>query len=79
MYQVELDQLKKRDVTFKIYKESVGNYLWNTEREIKKGLQDFINNFLDISEESSPQKTVKLARGLEKVIMDIFLVKPTEK
>jgi hypothetical protein len=50
--------LKKRDVVFKSYKETVINYLWNTEREIKKGVQNFIKQFLDISEDKNSQKVV---------------------
>ena len=30
LYQNELEQLKKRDLAFKNYKESITNYLWTT-------------------------------------------------
>ncbi len=58
LYQNEMEQLKKRDVVFKSYKETVINYLWNTEREIKKGVQNFIKQFLDVSEDKNSQKVV---------------------
>ena len=58
LYQNEMEQLKKRDVVFKSYKETVINYLWNTEREIKKGVQNFIKQFVDVSEDKNSQKVV---------------------
>lgn len=32
LFQTEMEQLKKRDLVFKNYKESMTNYMWNTER-----------------------------------------------
>ncbi len=46
VYQTELEQLKKKDVNHKAYRESVNNYHWSIEREIKKNIQNFIKTFL---------------------------------
>lgn len=79
MYQNEMEQLKKRDIILKSYKETVVNYLWNTEREIKKGVQNFIKQFLDVSEDRNSQKVVELARNLEKSIVEVLASKPIDK
>jgi hypothetical protein len=47
----------------------VNNHFWNIEREIKKSLQNFIKNFLEMSDDKNAQKLVELIRGLEKIIM----------
>lgn len=74
-----MEQLKKRDIILKSYKETVVNYLWNTEREIKKGVQNFIKQFLDVSEDRNSQKVVELARNLEKSIVEVLASKPIDK
>jgi len=71
--------LKKKDSNSKAYKEAVNNHFWNIEREIKKSLQNFIKNFLEMSDDKNAQKLVELIRGLEKIIMEILSSKPSEK
>lgn len=64
IYQAEIDQLKKKDSSNKLFKESISNHQWNCERETKKNIQTFIRNFLEISEDKNSQKVIELARGL---------------
>lgn len=63
-YQVELEQLKKKDQLSKAFREAVSNYQWNTEREIKKSLQNFIRNFLEVSNDKNSQKIIELVRAV---------------
>lgn len=58
LFQTEMEQLKKRDLVFKNYKESMTNYMWNTERQIKKGLQNFIKTFLEVNQDRNSQRVV---------------------
>ena len=64
LYQGELEQLKRRELSYKQYKESVSNYCWNSEREIKRGLQNFIKNILEMGEDKNPQRVVEVSRML---------------
>jgi hypothetical protein len=41
-------------------------------------LQNFIKNFLEVSDDKNSQKMIELVRGLEKGIMEIMALKPNE-
>ena len=69
IYQAEVDQLKKKDSASKSFREAVSNHQWNCERETKKNIQNFIRNFLEISEDKNSQKVIELARTLESAIL----------
>ena len=75
-YQGELEQMKKKEVASRNYKETVSNHLWGLEREIKKGVQAFIKNFLEVSEDRHSQRILELIRAHEKNVVSILATRP---
>jgi hypothetical protein len=65
VYNAELEQLKKKEVAFKGYKEWVLNQQWAMEREVRKLMQNFIKRFLEniTLDEKSTTKLVEMIKN----------------
>ena len=50
LYQQELEEIKKKELLYKGFKEEVANQQWNTQREVRKTLQNFTKSFLTLSD-----------------------------
>ena len=47
----------------------MNSHYWAQEREIKKSIQAFIKNFLEVSEDRNSQKVMELIRNHEKAVV----------
>lgn len=46
VYQNEIENLRKKELTFKSYKDLIRTNQWNCEREVRKNIQNFIKKIL---------------------------------
>ena len=65
VYQIEVEQLKKKEQAYKTYKEWVLNQQWAMEREVKKYIQGFIKKLLEnvVLDERGSNKMVDLVKS----------------
>jgi hypothetical protein len=50
VYQNEIEALRKKELTFKSYKDQIRTSQWNCEREVRKNMQSFIKKMLEVGE-----------------------------
>ncbi len=50
LYQQELEEMKKKELSYKGFKEDVVNQQWNTQREVRKTLRNFTKSFLTLND-----------------------------
>jgi hypothetical protein len=81
VYNAELEQLKKKEMAFKGYKEWVLNQQWAMEREVRKLMQSFIKRFLEslTLDEKTTTKIVEMVKNFESTIVDAFTNKLQEQ
>ena len=72
VYQIEVEQLKKKEQAYKTYKEWVLNQQWAMEREVKKYIQGFIKKLLEnvVLDERGSNKIVDLVKSFEATVVD---------
>ena len=65
VYQIEVEQLKKKEQAYKTYKEWVVNQQWAMEREVKKYIRGFIKKLLEnvVLDERGSNKMVDLVKS----------------
>jgi hypothetical protein len=70
VYQNEIENLRKKELTFKSYKDLIRSNQWNCEREVRKHIQNFIKKILEIGEkEVRNENVISLIKGLEEGLL----------
>lgn len=62
--------LRKKELELRSLKEKVSTRQWNAEREVKKIVQGFVRNYLEVSQNQDNNKVVELAKHLENALTE---------
>lgn len=72
-YQGEIEQLRKKELLFKSFKDEMRSNQWNCEREVRKHIQNFIKKILEVGEkEVRNESVIGLIKGLEEGILAVL-------
>lgn len=58
MYQLEVEEFKKKEQSFKKIKENASSSIWKSEREVRKVIQQNIKKILEVVDQQSTVKVV---------------------
>jgi chromosome segregation ATPase len=73
VYQAEIENLRKKELTFKSYKDLIRTNQWNCEREVRKNIQNFIKKVLEVGEkEVRNENVISLIKGLEEGLLGVI-------
>lgn len=70
-----MEELKKKEQSFKRMKENAVSSIWKSEREVRKVIQNSIKKILEVVDEQSTVKVVEATKQLEQSVVNAISIK----
>jgi predicted component of type VI protein secretion system len=70
-----VEELKKKEQSFKRMKENAVSSIWKSEREVRKVIQNSIKKILEVVDEQSTVKVVEATKQLEQSVVNAISIK----
>lgn len=70
-----MEELKKKEQSFKRMKENAVSSIWKSEREVRKVIQNSIKKILEVVDEQSTVKVVDATKQLEQSVVNAISIK----
>ena len=78
-YLSEVDSMKKKEQTFKKFKETLHRSLWKSEREVRKVIQANVKRILESVDEKHTLKVMEVTNKLEGNVLGAIDIKVEEE
>lgn len=70
-----MEELKKKEQSFKRMKENAVSSIWKSEREVRKVIQNSIKKILEVVDEQSTIKVVEATKQFEQSVVNAISIK----